>query len=174
MQIELVRFVENQVGLGRPLGSVLKNIDLPKSTYFSWKARFCAKAVKLTKLSRVRITLAEVEMILEAKRAHPLKRHRQIQGLIQNAGAHVSPSTVYKVLKANDQVEPLERRESPWQKPRYCVLARNLVRGADWTKLQIGHESWHLLTLIDLFSRLIVAWDTVPQVNSSHIKALYE
>ncbi len=45
--------------------------------------------------------------------------------------------------------------------------------GGDWTKLSIGHGRWYLLTVIDWFSRLLIAFDVVPTVNASHVKAVY-
>jgi DNA-binding transcriptional ArsR family regulator len=74
-------------------------------------------------------------------------------------GTYLSPSSVYKVLKENGLVEDFERRESPWKKPRYSVRAKNLVWGCDWTKVKINYTTWHLLTVIDFFSRKIIAWD---------------
>ena len=32
---------------------------------------------------------------------------------------------------------------------------------------------WYLLTVIDWFSRLLIAFDVVPTVNASHVKAVY-
>jgi putative transposase len=45
--------------------------------------------------------------------------------------------------------------------------------GCDWTKLKIAHLRWYLLTVIDFFSRYLIAFDIVPQVNASHVKAVY-
>jgi transposase InsO family protein len=179
---EVVEFVTRQVALGRKQQEVLRNIGVSRSTYSNWRSEFTKPEVLFggkgplepkVRGAKVKITPAEVERILDTKRDHPDKRHRVIQGLIQAQGYFVSASTVFKVLKAHDMVESYERRESPWKKPRYSVWARNLLWGTDWTKIKINHETWHLLTVIDFFSRKIVAWFITPQVNSSHIKAIY-
>ncbi|MFW7382190.1 MAG: hypothetical protein ACOH5I_25540 [Oligoflexus sp.] len=99
-------------------------------------------------------------------------RHRLIQGLNQAEGCYISPSSVFTVLKANGLVEPFERREAPWKEPKYEVRARNLLWGTDWTKFKINHETWQLLTLIDFFSRKVIAWDIQPNISAGHIKAL--
>jgi hypothetical protein len=46
--------------------------------------------------------------------------------------------------------------------------------GCDWTKLLVGGVRWYLLTAIDFFSRLIVAFEIVPTVHAGHVKAVYQ
>ena len=46
--------------------------------------------------------------------------------------------------------------------------------GSDWTKLSVGGVRWYLLTVIDFFSRWIVAWEVVPTVHGGTIKAIYQ
>ncbi|MCA9500638.1 MAG: integrase core domain-containing protein [Nitrospira sp.] len=57
--------------------------------------------------------------------------------------------------------------------PCYEIRQRNLLWGGDWTKLSIGHVQWYLLTVIDWFSQYLIAFDVVPTVNTSHVKAVY-
>ncbi len=45
--------------------------------------------------------------------------------------------------------------------------------GSDWTKLSVGGVRWYLLTVIDFFSRLIIAFEVVPTVNAGSVKAIY-
>jgi len=46
--------------------------------------------------------------------------------------------------------------------------------GSDWTKLSVGGVRWYLLTVIDFFSRWIVAYDVVPTVHAGSVKAIYQ
>jgi hypothetical protein len=47
--------------------------------------------------------------------------------------------------------------------------------GCDWTKLLVGGQlRWYLLTGIDFFSQLIVAFEVVPTVHAGHVKAFYQ
>jgi putative transposase len=71
-------------------------------------------------------------------------------------------------------VESYDRRAAPWKEPRYEVWQRNLMWGCDWTKLLVGGLRWYLLTVIDFYSRLIVAFDVVPTVHAGHVKAIYQ
>jgi putative transposase len=45
--------------------------------------------------------------------------------------------------------------------------------GGDWTKLRIGHVRWYLVTVIDWFSRYLIAFEVAPTVNASHVQAVY-
>ena len=107
------------------------------------------------------------------KTAHPGYRHRRIQVVLQAAGRYVSASTIYLHLKKRDQVEPYTRREAPWKHPRYEIRHRNLLWGGDWTKLSIGYVRWYLLTVIDFFSRYLIAFAVVPTVTAAQVQALY-
>ena len=173
---EVVEFIDQQVSLGRKLGAVLRNVKVAKSSYFSWKKKLASEglATSVQKRHPFALTPAEEAMVLSTKEKNMDMRHRQIQGLIQQTGYYISPSSVFKVLKSHGLVEPFERREAPWKQPRYEVAKRNCIWGTDWTKLKINHQTWHLLTLIDFYSRFIIDWLIVPEVNSSHIKAIYQ
>jgi putative transposase len=113
-------------------------------------------------------------MIERVKEEHPQYRHRRIQGELQRQGVYLSASAIYRHLRELGQVEPYERRAAPWKGPRYEVWQRNLMWGCDWTKLLVGGLRWYLLTVIDFFSRLIVAFDIVPTVHAGHVKAVYQ
>jgi transposase InsO family protein len=58
--------------------------------------------------------------------------------------------------------------------PRYAVWQKNQMWGSDWTKLSVGGVRWYLLTVIDFFSRLLVAFEAVPTVHAGYIKAIYQ
>jgi hypothetical protein len=174
---EVVWFVEGQVELGRKRQDVLKNLDIKSSTYHGWRTQIKDlakdKSIKVKRPSPVELTPQEKDLIVKAQIDHPTERHRKIQGILQMQGVYVSQSSVFKVLKENGLVEHYERRESPWKKPRYAVRARNLVWGSDWTKIKINHITWQFLAVVDFFSRKVVAWELLPNVESKDIKAIY-
>jgi transposase InsO family protein len=176
-QDESYDFVVRQVSLGRKLKDVLDALEIPRSTFSSWRKKREMQPLiekRMPKPHPLRLTDSERNLIVKTKQQHPDKRHRHIQGLLQNAGVYISPTSVFKVLKEHGLVEPFERRECPWKKRRYEVPKRNLMWGTDWTKIKIAHETWHLATVIDFFSRLLVDWMIVPEMNSGHVKELYK
>jgi len=166
----VIRIVEEQKQQGRHVGEILATLGIKRGTYYRWK-----KGSGRISSSRGAFTLSpeEQKRIEEVKETHPEYRHRRIQGILQSQGFYLSPSAVYEHLKKRGQVEPYARREAPWKKPRYEIQQKNLLWGCDWTKLRIGHLRWYLLTVIDFFSRFLIAFDIVPTVNASHVKAVY-
>lgn len=156
---------------GRRVGAVLATLGIPRATYYRWKKRAGGSANAPRQTGAL---LPEERQRIEAvKAAHPEYRHRRIQGVLQAEGHYVSASTVYLHLKQRGQVEPYHRREAPWKHPRYEIRHRNLLWGGDWTKVSMGYVRWYLLTIIDYFSRYLIAFAVVPTVTASQVQAVY-
>lgn len=164
--------VERHRGEDRTISEVLGSMGITRSSYYRWKKNQGEK--KKQRQSSYQITVEERRLIEEVKEAHPQYRHRRIQGVLQNQGVYLSASVIYEQLRQKGWVEAYERRAAPWKTPRYEVWRRNLMWGCDWTKLLVGGLRWYLLTVIDFFSRLIVAFDVVPTVHAGHVKAVYQ
>jgi putative transposase len=76
------------------------------------------------------------------------------------------------MLKALGWVEPRLLREAPWKAARYEPFRPNQIWGEDWTILSIAGVRHYLLTIIDYFSRFIVAWGVVKSVSQREVKNL--
>ena len=113
-------------------------------------------------------------MIDQVKEQQPHLRHRRIRGLIQAMGIYLSASSVYGRLKTHGWDQSYERRAAPWKEPRDEVCRRNVLWGGDWTQLRMAGLRWYLRTLIDCFSRLVVAYRIVPSVHAGEVKAMYQ
>ncbi len=168
----VVELVEVHRGEGRSVSEVLGSVGVARSSYYRWKKGEGEK--KDRRQSSYELTVEERQMIEAVKQAHPEYRHRRIQGVLQQQGVYLSVSAVYGHLKALGQVEGYERRAAPWKTPRYEVWQRNLMWGSDWTKLSVAGVRWYLLTVIDFFSRLLIAYDVVPTVHTGYVKAIYQ
>jgi len=97
---------------------------------------------------------------------------RQVSGHLRHEGFWVSPSSVYRILKAKGWILPQNLREAPWKTPHYEPFCPNQIWGEDWTLLNIAGIRHYLLTLIDYFSRHIVAWGIVPSVTHREVQDL--
>ncbi|OLE91568.1 MAG: DDE-type integrase/transposase/recombinase [Nitrospirae bacterium] len=168
----VLELVETHHREGRTVSEVLGSVGVARSSYYRWKKGEGEK--KVERSSRYELTGEERQLIEEVKQLHPQYRHRRIQGMLQQQGVYLSASAIYGHLKELGEVEPYERRPAPWKSPRYEVWQRNLMWGSDWTKLLVGGVRWYLLTVIDFFSRLIVAFDVVPTVHGGSVKAIYQ
>jgi putative transposase len=175
---KVLEHVASQVKLNnRKIRDVLSILRVPPSSYYLWKneaKKTMAIQIPIKGIKINDLLPQEKTMILGVKERNPHLRHRQIQGLIQLQGHYISPSSVYKVLKENDLVEDFNRRPSPLKVPLYEIQRKNILWSEDWTKILIGWTKWNLLAVIDTFSRLVVAWDLVPQVSSGDIERIYQ
>ena len=167
----VLTLVENQRTHGRPVGEVLTTLGIGRATYYRWQHK--QGRTQSRPRTTYPLTPDEKRQIEEVQEAHPGLRHRQLQGVLQIQGVYLSSSSIYKHLKALDRIEPYNRRPAPWACPRYEVWRKNMMWDGDWTKLKIGSLRWYLLTIIDFFSCLIIAFAIVPTVNASHVKAVY-
>lgn len=168
--IELVGSHRSQ---GRTVAEVLGSAGVARSSYYRWKKNEHGEK-STSRPSSYEITAEERKRIDEVKEQNPQYRHRRIQGVLQQRGVYLSASVIYGHLKAQRQIEPYARRAAPWKSPRYEVWQRNQMWGSDWTKLSVGGVRWYLLTVIDFFSRWIIAWEVVPTVNAGNVKAIYQ
>lgn len=166
----IMRFVTDQKSQGKTITATLKEISIKHSTYYSWLQPVRKKE---TKPHIAELTPEEKAAIDEIKEQYPHLRHRQIQGVLQNRGAYLSYSSVYHHLKSMNMVEPYRRRPSPLKEPRYSVWQKNLMWGCDWTKLLINHIRWHLIVIIDFFSRYLISFGIYPSINASHVMHVY-
>jgi len=167
----VIELVQAHRGQGRPVAEVLVGAGVARSSYYRWKKDPPEKKPRGPR--SYQITIEERQLIDEVKEQSPQYRHRRIQGVLQQRGVYLSASVIYGHLKQRGQVEPYQRRAAPWKEPRYEVWQRNLLWGSDWTKLSVGGVRWYLLTVIDFFSRWIIAWEVVPMVHAGTIKAIY-
>jgi len=169
----VLELVEQHRGQGRSVGEVLGSVGVARSSYYRWKKKG-KEEKKGERQSGYELTVEERGLIDGVKEQYPQYRHRRIQGMLQQKGIYLSASAIYGHLKELGQIELYERRSAPWKSPRYEVWQRNLMWGSDWTKLRVGGVRWYLLTVIDFFSRWIVAFDVVPTVNAGNVKAIYQ
>lgn len=169
---EIMKLVEDNKQKGRPRGQTLEVLGISRASFYRWAKKGNLNRNQTSKVTE--LTPEEKTMIEEIKRDKPHYRHRSIHGELLQQGIYLSPTSIYQYLKSQKMIQKYSRRPSPFKKPQYEVIKRNLMWGADWTKLKINYERWYLLTAIDFFSRLIVGWDISQTVNASHIKRLYE
>lgn len=114
----------------------------------------------------------EQHAIIEKKKAELQLSHRQISGLLQQDGHWISPSSCYRGLKSLGWVMAACLRTAPWKVARYEPFCPNQIWGEDWTILSIARLRHYLLTIIDYFSRYIVAWAVVKTITQREVQAL--
>ena len=168
-RMRIISEVEKFKARGIAKTDALKALDVCRSTYYGWLQ---PRKLNFRKSSFLRLTDAERKAVINQKRAQPQLSHRKISGYIRSDSFLVSPSSCYRILKALDWVEPQKLREAPWKVAHYEPFRPNQIWGEDWTILTINGQRHYLLTIIDYFSRYIVAWGIVKSVTQIEVRNL--
>ena len=165
----IIEEVERLKASGVKKTVALKHLGVCRSTYYGW---FKSRKAAVRKPSVLRLTEAEMQAVIEKKKRHPHLSHRKISGYLRHEGHWISESSCYRILRTLGWVFPQPLREAPWKTPHYEPFAPNQVWGEDWTILSINGLRHYLLTIIDYFSRYIVAWAIVKTVSQREVKDL--
>ena len=88
---------------------------------------------------------------------------REIYAALLDRGVyHCSISTMYRILRENNQVKERRRnhKRNNYNKPELLATAPNQVWTWDITKLKgaVKFEYFHLYLIIDIYSRYVVGW----------------
>ncbi len=151
---------------GLPCRRALTQLGLPKSTYYRWLKRQAGGRLEDSKggspIPWNKLRPEEDEMILAQARASPELSARQLALMIVDTeGLYVSESTVFRILKREGLVKPAEvvgfkAGREYHRKPK----RPNELWATDCAHLKVIDWGWYyLVTVMDDFSRLILAWE---------------
>jgi len=172
--IQLVE--ESDLGVHR----TLKELGVPKSTFYDWYRRFLDDGIdgledgkprsrrQWNKIPE-RIRTQVLHLALERTALSP----RELACVFTDTERYfVSESSVYRLLKAHDLITS----------PAYVLLSAadsfkdptrrvNELWQTDFTQLRVIHWGWYYLsTVLDDFSRYIIAWKLSPTMGASDVK----
>jgi len=153
---------------GFKVSESLKKLDVPRSTYYRWRAkyrRFGKKGLKDNKPIPNRqwnkITKEEEQTILEVADDNPEMSSREISFYITDEKEFsISESSVYRILKReglirDTSIESFPAGKEYHTKPEFV----NEQWQTDATYLHVEGWGWfYLISVLDDFSRKIVAW----------------
>jgi transposase InsO family protein len=149
--------------------SALLGLKIPRSTYYFWKS---INANKTSSTSSNALLESETKSVISMKEKQPHLSHRQISGLLRHQDVWVSSSSCYRTLKFQELVWEWTLREAPWKTAHYEPFRPNQIWGEDWTGIVIDGLRQYVLTILDLFSRYLVAWGIFRTVTQREVKNL--
>jgi putative transposase len=168
-RMRIIAEVERFKAAGITKFDSLKALGVCRSTYYGWLQ---PQKVRFRKSSIMRLTDIERKAVIKQKKKQPQLSHRKISGYIRSDGFWVSPSSCYRILKALGWIESQKLRKAPWKVAHYEPYRPNQIWGEDWTIITISGQRYYLLTIIDYFSRYIVAWGIVKSVTQMEVRNL--
>jgi transposase InsO family protein/transposase-like protein len=175
-KMEIIRLVEES---DLSVKQTLEELDVPKSTFYRWYHRYSEHgyeglASRPPNANRFwnRIPDHEKDKVVEVALDYPeLSPHELAWKITDSEGTFISESSVYRILKSYDLVTS----------PSYIVMVaadefRNKTRcghelwQTDFTYLKVIGWGWYYLsTILDDYSRYIIAWKLFTTMSSDDV-----
>jgi putative transposase len=162
---------------GLPCSRALAQLRLPRSTYYRWLKRLSEDRLQDKKGgSRVpwnKVRPEEEAQILIMARESPELSCRQLAWKITDSrSTFLSESTVYRILKREGLIKPAEIIGLKAAKEyRRKTKHPNELWATDCCHLKVIGWGWYyLVTVMDDYSRLILAWDLKVDMAGGHWK----
>ncbi len=180
-KLETIRLVEgSSLGVKRTLAE----LDVPRSTFYRWYQAYSergpdalAEPDPRRRCFWNRIPQVERDQVVEIALAKPELTPRELAWHITDThGSFISESSVYRILKDFDLVtSPAYRVLSA--KDRFDQPTRHVheLWQTDFTYFKVVAWGWYyLLTVLDDYSRYIVAWRLFTGMSSGDVKAVLD
>jgi putative transposase len=178
---EIIRMVEDsQLSVKRTLWE----LDVPRSTFYSWYKRYQENGIDgLTghwngpRRFWNRIPDTERKKVVQLALEYPEKSPRELAWFITDTeGYFISESTVYRILKVFDLItSPAYIVLSASDKFKHPTKKVNELWQTDFTYFKITGWGWYYLSsILDDYSRYIIAWKLFTTMSSGDVKQLLE
>ena len=141
----------------------LRGLGIPRSTYYWWRRRIQAGIGEEPDRRRSpwnRLRPEEEALILAAAREQPTWRSRQLAAwLTDHQGLAVCATTVYRILRREGLVKRAEEQLQAGKEYRHKTTGSHQLWATDASYFRvIGWGYYYLVTVMDDFSRFILAW----------------
>jgi transposase InsO family protein len=176
-KMEIIRLVEHS---SLSVKRTLEELNVPRSTFYRWYQQYQEEGETGLIDQRPnpqqvwnRIPAEVKQQVVDLALQHPDRSPRQIAWLFTDEqGYFVSESSTYRILKSYDLVESpaftVLRAADEFQHPTKRV---NELWQTDFTYFKILNWGWYYLsTVLDDFSRYILAWKLTPTMNASDVQ----
>ena len=180
-KMEIIRLVEES-----PVSvkQTLIELKINRSTFYQWYRKYqqggyeaLANRYGTRKQFWNQIPPWEKQRVVEIALEHPEKSPRELAWYItDNRDYYISESSVYRILKSHDLVtSPLYTVISAQDKFPHPTKAPNELWQTDFTWFKVVHWGWYYLcTVLDDYSRYILAWQLCTGMSTEEVKATIE
>lgn len=161
---------------GKPCQEIVQMIGITKSKFYQWRRRYGMANEHNGHVCRDHWLLPEEKQaIISYARSHPLEGYRRLTYMMIDANVvATSPATVYRIMKT----EGLLGRWAP----------KNALRGKGFTQPGRPHQHWHtdishvqagdthcyLCSVIDGYSRAVIAWNLSPSMKQHDVQIVIQ
>jgi RNA-directed DNA polymerase len=176
-KLEIIHLVE-QADVS--VKQVLTELGIARSTFYDWYRHYqtdgydgLADHRSHSRQFWNRIPDAVREQVVQIALAHPELSPRELAWHITDTqGYFISESSVYRILKICDLVtSPVFQVVSAKDQFDQPTMRVNELWQTDFTQLKVVSWGWYYLcTVLDDFSRYILAWRLAPTMTSDDVK----
>jgi transposase InsO family protein len=141
-----------------PARQVLRQMGIPKSTYYRWRTPTTPRPSQRVPWNR--LTGDERQKVLTVARASPAWSSRQVaRWITDNDDFSVSESTVFRILKREGLVRRIEVPVPADNEYRHKTTAPHQLWATDASYFRVaGWGYYYMVTVLDDHSRFILAW----------------
>jgi transposase InsO family protein len=153
-----------------------KVLGLNAERFYRWRTReSLVDKPPIAKLASHKLLTSEREEIVSYSLEHPEQRHRELwYNLAREGKVYVSPSSVYRVLKSEDLVQPHSFGKPHWEKVKPDPKKPHEDWMVDITYIPIQFVDWYLIVLLDVYSRYIVGWELSSSMTWREIQQVVD
>ena len=178
---EIIHLVEHSE---LPMKRTLDELNVARSTFYRWYQKYQQEGEDglIDRRPNPRqfwnhIPRAVREQVVQLALEHPDRSSRQLAWLFTDEqGYFISESSVYRILKGFDLVEsPAFRMISAKDKFEHPTRRVNELWQTDFTYFKVLNWGWYYLsTILDDYSRCILAWKLTPTMNAGDVQETLE
>jgi len=141
-----------------PVRQVLRQLGVPKSTYYRWHTGTTPGSSRRVPWNR--LTEGERQRVLTVARASPAWSSRQVaRWITDNDDFSVSESTVFRILKREGLVRRIEVPVPADNEYRHKTTAPHQLWATDASYFRVaGWGYYYMVTVLDDYSRFILGW----------------
>jgi transposase InsO family protein len=179
--MEIIRMVEDS---NLSVRKTLRQIDISRSTFYEWYKRYqkhgydgLAPKHRSPQQFWNAIPEWEKQRVVEVAREYPEKSCREVAfHITDKEGYFISESSVYRILKAHNLVtSPVYTVISAKDQFEHPTIRVNELWQTDFTYLKVVDWGWYyLLTVLDDYSRYIIAWNLCKSMKAEDVKKILE
>lgn len=173
----MIDFIEYWSGrTGFQVRQFLRWLDLSFSKYHHWKARKGQPRVHNAFLPRTSWILAwEKQAIIDYYGLHPEEGYRRLAFMMLDEDVvAVSPSSVYRVLKAADLLSSAPKSSSKKGKGFEQPLLPHQHWHVDVSYINICGTFYYLCALLDGYSRYVVHWELRERMTEADVEIIIQ
>lgn len=172
--VDFIAFKKSQTGLSE--SHLLKLLKFDRKKFYTWKQAYGRPWLYSCNLpSLEQITEQEKEAVINFYKEHPNDGYRRCAYLmIDQDIAYIQPSSVYRILTEAGVMRSRTAKISSKGNGFTQPLAAHEQWHSDITNVTCGDTVYHLISIIDGYSRAVIAWSLREKMKTKDVNIVFQ